>query len=65
MTAVIEATRADSATAVRERLEEFGREVLAEATNRPRQMVKPGSKAEDEGKGLIDSPQLVRVEATG
>ena len=38
MTAVIEATRADSATAVRERLEEFGQEVLAEATNRPRQM---------------------------
>jgi SRSO17 transposase len=42
MTAVIEATRADSATAVRERLEEFGQEVLAEATNRPRQMANGG-----------------------
>lgn len=42
MTAVIEATRANSATAVRERLEEFGQEVLAEATNRPRQMANGG-----------------------
>lgn len=42
MTAVIEATRAGSATAVRERLEEFGEEVLAEATNRPRQMANGG-----------------------
>ena len=42
MTAVIEATRAGSATAVRERLEEFGQEVLAEATNRPRQMANGG-----------------------
>ena len=42
MTAVIEATRADSPTAVRERLEEFGQEVLAEATNRPRQMANGG-----------------------
>lgn len=42
MTAVIEATRAGSATTVRERLEEFGREVLAEATNRPRQMANGG-----------------------
>lgn len=42
MTAVIEATRADSATAVRERLVEFGQEVLAEATNRPRQMANGG-----------------------
>jgi len=42
MTAVIEAARANSATAVRERLEEFGQEVLAEATNRPRQMANGG-----------------------
>lgn len=42
MTAVIETARADSATAVRERLEEFGHEVLAEATNRPRQMANGG-----------------------
>lgn len=42
MTAVIEVTRAGSATTVRERLEEFGREVLAEATNRPRQMANGG-----------------------
>lgn len=42
MTAVIEATRAGSATAVRERLEEFGQEMLAEATNRPRQMANGG-----------------------
>jgi SRSO17 transposase len=42
MTAVIEATRAGSATAVRERLKEFGQEVLAEATNRPRQMANGG-----------------------
>ena len=42
MTAMIEATRADSPTAVRERLEEFGHEVLAEATNRPRQMANGG-----------------------
>jgi SRSO17 transposase len=38
MTAVIEVKRAGSARAVRQRLEEFGQEVLAEATNRPRQM---------------------------
>ncbi|MCA1699030.1 MAG: IS701 family transposase [Actinobacteria bacterium] len=35
--AVIEAARADSAAAVRERLEEFGREVLAEAVSRREQ----------------------------
>lgn len=35
--AVIEAARADSAAAVKERLEQFGREVLAEAMNRPAQ----------------------------
>lgn len=34
MTAVIEATRAGSAAAVRERLEEFGQEVLANGRDR-------------------------------
>jgi SRSO17 transposase len=38
MMAVTEAARADSATAVKERLEEFGAEVLVEAMNRPAQM---------------------------
>lgn len=40
--AVIEAARVDGATAVKERLEQFGREVLAEAMNRPAQMVNGG-----------------------
>ena len=35
---VIEAVRADSAAAVKERLQQFGREVLAEVMNRPAQM---------------------------
>ena len=34
--------KAEAATAVGERLEEFGREVLAEATNRPAQMANGG-----------------------
>jgi SRSO17 transposase len=38
MMAVIEAARADSAAAVKERLEEFGREVLTKAMNRPAQV---------------------------
>lgn len=38
MVAVIEAVRGSSATAVKERLQEFGAEVLAEAMNRPAQM---------------------------
>ena len=38
MMAVIEAARTDSPTAVKQRLEEFGHEVLAEAMNRPAQM---------------------------
>jgi SRSO17 transposase len=42
MMPVIEAVRADSAAAVKERLEEFGREVLAEAMNRPVQMENGG-----------------------
>jgi SRSO17 transposase len=42
MMAMIEAMRADSASAVKERLEEFGREVLAEVMNRPAQMENGG-----------------------
>jgi SRSO17 transposase len=42
MMAMIEAVRADSAAAVKERLEEFGREVLAEVMNRPAQMENGG-----------------------
>ncbi len=39
---MIEAVRAESAAAVKERLEEFGREVLAEVMNRPAQMENGG-----------------------
>ena len=39
---VIEAVRADSAATLKERLEEFGREVLAEAMSRPAQMENGG-----------------------
>jgi hypothetical protein len=42
MIAVIEAAKADSAASVKERLEQFGREVLAEAMNRPAQMENGG-----------------------
>jgi hypothetical protein len=38
MMAVIETVQVDSPAAIKERLEEFGREVLAEAMNRPAQM---------------------------
>lgn len=40
--AVIEAVRTDSAAGVKERLEQFGREVLAEAMNRPVQVANGG-----------------------
>jgi SRSO17 transposase len=42
MMAVIQAARVDSAVAVKERLEQFGREVLAEAMNRPAQTANGG-----------------------
>jgi SRSO17 transposase len=42
MMTVIEAARVDSAATVRERLERFGREVLAEAMNRPAQRMNGG-----------------------
>ncbi len=40
--AVIQAARVDSVVVVKERLEQFGREVLAEAMNRPAQMANGG-----------------------
>ena len=40
--AVIEAARVDSPAAVKERLEEFGHQVLAEAMNRPVQVANGG-----------------------
>src|SRR2546422_3479310 len=42
MMTVIEAIEVDSSAAVQERLEEFGREVLAEAMNRPVQLTNGG-----------------------
>lgn len=42
MMPVIEAASVESAASVRERLEQFGGEVLAEAMNRPAQMVNGG-----------------------
>src|SRR5271163_5040847 len=42
MMPVMEAVKVDAAAAVKERLEEFGREVLAEAMNRPAQMENGG-----------------------
>jgi SRSO17 transposase len=64
MTTVIEATRAGSATAVRERLEEFGREVLAEATNRPTQTTNGGLYLRglvEEGKRKSLEPMVERL----
>jgi SRSO17 transposase len=42
MVAVVKAARVDSAVVVKERLEQFGREVLAEAMSRPAQMANGG-----------------------
>jgi SRSO17 transposase len=64
MMAVMEAVRADSAVAVRERLEEFGREVLAEAMNRPAQMVNGGLYLRglvEEGKRKSLEPMVARL----
>lgn len=62
--AVIEVVRADSAAAVRERLEEFGREVLAEAMNRPAQMASGGLYLRglvEEGKRKSLEPMVARL----
>jgi SRSO17 transposase len=64
MMVVIEAARADSAAAVRERLEEFGAEVLAEATNRPAQMANGGLYLRglvEEGKRKSLEPLVARL----
>jgi SRSO17 transposase len=58
MMPVIEAVRVDSAAAVKERLDEFGREVLAEAMNRPTQMENGGLYL----RGLIEEGQRKSLE---
>jgi SRSO17 transposase len=63
MVAVIEAG-VDSATTVKERLEEFGAEVLAEATNRPAQMANGGLYLRglvEEGKRKSLEPMVARL----
>jgi SRSO17 transposase len=63
MVAVIEAG-VDSATTVKERLEEFGAEVLAEATNRPAQMANGGLYMRglvEEGKRKSLEPMVARL----
>jgi SRSO17 transposase len=64
MTAVIETTRTGSAAAVKERLEEFGAEMLAEATNRPAQMANGGLYLRglvEEGKRKSLEPMVARL----
>jgi SRSO17 transposase len=64
MMAVIEAVRADSAAKVKQRLEEFGREVLAEAMNRPAQMENGGLYLRgliEEGKRKSLEPMVERL----
>jgi SRSO17 transposase len=66
MMAMIEAVRAESAAAVKERLEEFGREVLAEAMNRPAQMENGGLYLRgliEEGKRKSLEPMVDRLGA--
>ena len=62
--AVIEAARVDSAVVVKERLEQFGREVLAEAMNRPAQMANGGLYLRglvEEGKRKSLEPMVARL----
>src|ERR1700674_3188604 len=64
MMAMIEAVRDGSAAAVRERLEEFGREVLADAMNRPAQMENGGLYLRgliEEGKRKSLEPLVARL----
>jgi SRSO17 transposase len=66
MMPVIEAVRADSAATVKERLVEFGREVLAEAMNRPAQMENGGLYLRgliEEGKRKSLEPMVERLGA--
>jgi SRSO17 transposase len=65
MVAVIEAARMDSVVAVKERLERFGREVLAEAMNRPAQMANGGLYLRGlvgEGKRKSLEPMVARLD---
>jgi SRSO17 transposase len=64
MMPVIEAVKVDSAAAVKERLEEFGREVLAEVMNRPAQMENGGLYLRgliEEGKRKSLEPLVARL----
>src|SRR2546428_13956118 len=64
MMAVIEAVRADSAATVKERLEQFGREVLAAAMNRPAQVENGGLYLRgliEEGKRKSLEPMAARL----
>lgn len=64
MMSVIEAAGVDSAVAVKERLEQFGREVLAGAMNRPAQMVNGGLYLRglvEEGKRKSLEPMVERL----
>jgi SRSO17 transposase len=64
MMAVFEAARVDSAVVVKERLERFGREVLAEAMNRPAQMANGGLYLRglvEEGKRKSLEPMVARL----
>jgi SRSO17 transposase len=66
MMPVIEAVRADSAATVKERLVEFGREVLAEVMNRPAQMENGGLYLRgliEEGKRKSLEPMVERLGA--
>jgi SRSO17 transposase len=65
MMSVIQAVRADPAAAVKERLEEFGREVLADAMNRPAQMYNGGLYLRgllEEGKRKSLEPLVARLD---
>ena len=62
--AVIEAARTDSAAGVQQRLEQFGREVLAQAMNRPAQMENGGLYLRalvEEGKRKSLEPMVERL----
>jgi SRSO17 transposase len=64
MMAVIEAARTDSAAGVKQRLEQFGREVLAQAMNRPAQMENGGLYLRaliEEGKRKSLEPMVERL----
>jgi SRSO17 transposase len=68
MMAVIEAVKVDSGASVKERLERFGREVLAEAMNRPAQVGNGGLYLRgliEEGKRKSLEPMVERLGGAG